>query len=447
VQTPTGADVKVDQAAAEAACASLGPEEKEGCIYDMQAANDPAAVADIASEFTQVQADGAKLEAEAEAENAIPSPVPTPLPTPTPTPTPASTTTPVGAGGAGGAAGGAGATGSAGGAAGGAGAATTIPATVAATTTLPATVAATTTAVAFVATTFPEGELLDGLQADAPAGTTTLVVQHHHIYTKGQAICIDEGTPIAECNTVVGYGTLKLKTPLTFTHKATAKIHAMKIGHKITTTTLSPTVCADDPTWIDSAHGQGGAKCNSGAMGGIVKNPSWCKGLGDYSTEVSKACPAACGLCQGPVITRLEKAANKGDMVIEVQKDKEPSLLVGTKILIDYGSANVEEGVIVGKGTIILKNALTKAHSLFAPVVAQAAEKGTTTPIITQTTTPAAKYEPVQQQFASVRSPLLVIGLFVGGAIIAFWRSQRNSRDSRTFTALVETDVEDCLAE
>jgi hypothetical protein len=56
--------------------------------------------------------------------------------------------------------------------------------------------------------------------------------------------------------------------------------------------------CVDDATWVDSLHGTGKHGCSSGAQGGVAANPAWCTQFGQYSDDVQKNCPVACGLCK-----------------------------------------------------------------------------------------------------------------------------------------------------
>ena len=53
-------------------------------------------------------------------------------------------------------------------------------------------------------------------------------------------------------------------------------------------------LCEDDENWKDSDHGDGLGRCAD-------MTEDWCQNHGDYSTEAKRACPKACGVCQGRV--------------------------------------------------------------------------------------------------------------------------------------------------
>jgi hypothetical protein len=157
------------------------------------------------------------------------------------------------------------------------------------------------------------------------------------------------------------------------------------------------------------------------------------------------------------VISNLLKPAAKGDTKIET--DKEDQFVIGQTVVIDPGVKNskgvsIEEtGKIVGRGTLVLKDKLKHAHKVTAVVKGIASATTTpkviqtTTPAATLTTTPAAKFAgDEQQRVAGVPNLLLIVGLFVTGAIIALVfraRAARKSRQSRELSIPFGSDSED----
>ena len=57
-------------------------------------------------------------------------------------------------------------------------------------------------------------------------------------------------------------------------------------------------VCTDDDTWTDAKFSTGEVTCNHmDPTRSVASNPRWCTGFGDYSADVTRACPRACGVC------------------------------------------------------------------------------------------------------------------------------------------------------
>merc|ERR1719263_925396 len=78
------------------------------------------------------------------------------------------------------------------------------------------------------------------LLKDTPAGAMTLDVSNEKGFLPGMAIVIAPNTPLAEENTVRATGTIDLKTPTKFAHKAGTKV-VQKTTEVITTTNTTTT--------------------------------------------------------------------------------------------------------------------------------------------------------------------------------------------------------------